>query len=128
MSTYPQELSTAEWELMHVVWNAGKPVTVRQVVDTAYPNGEKAYTTVQTLMNILVDKGLLTRVKKVRINQYAPTARREEIIHGSLSTIARRMFDGSFGAMASFLVGSMHLKPEELARLRTILDRKEDPE
>jgi BlaI family penicillinase repressor len=98
------------------------------MVDTAYPNGEKAYTTVQTLMNILVDKGLLTRVKKVRINQYAPTARREEIIHGSLSTIARRMFDGSFGAMASFLVGSMHLKPEELARLRTILDRKEDPE
>ena len=126
MPAYPQDLSTAEWELMHVVWNTARPVTVRQVVDTAYPKGEKAYTTVQTLMNILVDKGFLTRTKQGRINLYIPTVRREEIIRGSLSTVARRMFDGSFGAMASFLVGSMHLKPEELAELRSLLDRKED--
>jgi len=125
MTKKPVELSAAEWEIMHTIWQAGDPVTVRYVVDQTYPNGEKAYTTVQTLMNILVKKGILSRSKEGRQIVYNSTVAQHEALHGSLQGAARRMFQGSFGAMASFLVGRANLSPEEIARLRRILDEKE---
>lgn len=125
MATKKQELSAAEWELMAVIWEAGGAVTVREVLDTAYPNDEKAYTTVQTLMNILVEKGVLKRVKKGPINQYTPVIRREKILDNSMSTVADRMFSGSFGAMASFLVSSRKLSDDDIAALRKMLDERE---
>ena len=124
MKLPPKEISAAEWELIHAVWQAEEPVTVRQVLDQTYPNGEKAYTTVMTLMNILVDKGFLARSKQGRVNYYAPAIRREEVLRGSLANIAQRMFQGSWGAMASFLVHSMPLTPEELEDLKRTLDKQ----
>ena len=56
-----KRLSEAEWEVMDGVWHLDRQVTVRDVVDYLYPNGEKAYTTVQTIMNILFEKGVLNR-------------------------------------------------------------------
>ena len=124
MTRPPIELSPAEWEIMHTIWNADKPVTVRDVVDRAYPNDEKAYTTVQTLMNILVDKGFLSRRKQGRLNYYTAAIHREEVLRSSLANIAQRMFQGSWGAMASFLVHSVPLTPEELAELKKTLDEQ----
>ena len=121
-----KELSVAEWELMHAIWQAGQPVTVRQVLDQTYPRGEKAYTTVQTLMNIMVDKGFLTRRKEGRVNVYSAITGQEDILRGSLAGIAQRMFQGSFGAMASFLVGSVKLTPEELAELKRLLAERSE--
>jgi predicted transcriptional regulator len=116
------ELSAAEWEIMRVIWESGKPVTVREVLDQAYPNSEKAYTTVQTLMNILVDKRFLKRKKIGMVNFYSAAVSRENVLQGSLTTLARRMFQGSFGAMASFLVSSGSLSPEEVQALKKLLD------
>ncbi len=124
MKLPPKEISAAEWEIIHAVWQAEEPVTVRQVLDQTYPNGEKAYTTVMTLMNILVDKGFLSRSKQGRVNYYAPAIRREEVLRGSLANIAQRMFQGSWGAMASFLVHSVPLTSEELEDLKKTLDKQ----
>ncbi len=124
--TIPIELSAAEWEIMHTVWETNEPITVRRVLEKAYPNGEKAYTTVQTLMNILVEKGVLSRSKDGRRIIYASLVAQHDALHGSLQGAARRMFQGSFGAMASFLVGRADLEPEEITILRRILDEKEE--
>ena len=123
-----RELSAAEWELMHTIWRAGQPVTVRQVLDQAYPQGEKAYTTVQTLMNIMVHKGFLTRRKEGRVNVYAAITGQEDVLRGSLAGIAQRMFQGSFGAMASFLINTGQLNEGEIEQLRSILEKKEGEE
>lgn len=127
MSRRKHELSAAEWELMQVIWDADASVTVRDVLETAYPNEEKAYTTVQTLMNILVDKGFLTRKKEGLVNRYTPAVRREKVLDASVTGVAERMFSGSFGAMASFLV-SRKLSDDDIAALRRILDEQEEKE
>lgn len=124
MKKRTDELSPAEWEIMHVIWRANEPVTVRLVVNEAYPKSGKAYTTVQTLMNILVDKGFLGRRKKNRVNTYRPLVKPETVLRSSLSRVAKRMFEGSFGTMASFLIESAELTPEELEELKRILDEK----
>ena len=128
MALKKQELSAAEWELMAVIWEAEGPVTVREVLDAAYPNDEKAYTTVQTLMNILVDKGVLRRRKVGPVNVYTAAVRRERVLDSSMSTVADRMFRGSFGAMASFLVSSRKLSDTDIASLRRMLDEQDQKE
>jgi predicted transcriptional regulator len=124
MAKRKSELSAAEWELMQAIWSSGKPVTVREVLDQAYPNAEKAYTTVQTLMNILVEKGFLKRKKVGMVNFYSASVSRDHVLRRSLTALARRMFHGSFGAMASFLVSATQLSPEEVQRLKKLLDEQ----
>jgi BlaI family transcriptional regulator, penicillinase repressor len=125
MMATTHELSAAEWELMAVIWEAGAPMTVREMMDSAYPNDEKAYTTVQTLMNILVEKGVLRREKVGPVNVYTAVVRREQVLDASMSTVADRMFRGNFGAMASFLV-NRKLGEEDIAALRRLLAEQED--
>lgn len=127
MARRKHELSTAEWELMQVIWDADASVTVRDVLETAYPNEEKAYTTVQTLMNILVEKGFLRRKKLSMVNRYTPAVRREKVLDASVTGVAERMFSGSFGAMASFLV-SRKLSDDDIAALRRTLDEQDAKE
>jgi BlaI family transcriptional regulator, penicillinase repressor len=124
MTKLKLDLSHAEWEIMEAVWEAGGPVTVRRVLDALYPKGEKAYTTVQTFMNILVEKGILRRKKDGSVNQYSAAVTRDSIQRRAVSTVARHMFSGSFGAMASYLVNSAPLTPEEIAELKELLNRK----
>ena len=127
MSRRKHELSAAESELMRVIWDADAPVTVRDVLEAAYPNEEKAYTTVQTLMNILVEKGFLKRKKDGMVNRYAQAVRREKVLDASVTGVAERMFSGSFGAMASFLV-SRKLSDDDITALRRILDEQDAKE
>ena len=121
MTKLKLELSAAEWEIMQVVWERNEPVTVRQVVDVAYPRGEKAYTTVQTLMNIMAEKGFLRKDKVGSINVYTETISKDKFFRKSISTLATHMFDGSVAAMASYLVNTNKFSPDEVADLRKLL-------
>ena len=118
------DLSAAELELMKTIWKLPQPVSVRKVLATAYPNDEKAYTTVQTLMNILVDKGFLSRFKVDNRNQYTELVNRDTVVGGSIMKMAQEMFGGSVGALASYLVDTDRLSEEELDELREILKVK----
>ena len=64
--------TAVEWELMEAIWELGGAPSVREVLEFQYPNGEKAYTTVQTIMNNLVKKGVLSAKKIGLVNFYAP--------------------------------------------------------
>jgi predicted transcriptional regulator len=125
MARKKHELSAAEWELMQVIWEKQSTVSVRDVLETAYPNDEKAYTTVQTLMNILVDKGFLRRKKEGMVNMYTAAVKREKVLDAGIAQAAERMFSGSIGAMASFLVNSRKLSDEDIAALRKMLDEQQ---
>ncbi len=128
MARKKHELSAAEWELMKVIWETDDAVTVRDVLERAYPNEEKAYTTVQTLMNILVEKGFLRRKKTGMVNMYTVAVRREKVLDAGVTQVAERMFSGSFGAMASFLVNNRKLSEDDMDALRRLLDEQEQKE
>jgi len=120
-----KKLAEAEWQIMDAIWQHGGPVTVRQVHSRLFPDGRKAYTTVQTIMNILAEKGFLTKEKIGMVNFYAPAFAREEAAALETQTLASRVFRGSFGAMANYLVGSGELSRSELLRLKNLIDAKQ---
>ena len=120
-----RRLAEVEWEVMDGVWQFGRQVTVRDVVNHLYPNGEKAYTTVQTIMNILAEKGVLEREKIGPVNVYRPLLSREYVAQTETRTLVSRMFEGSFGALATYLVDSGELSRKELDELRALIEKRE---
>ena len=119
------KLSPVEWEIMETVWKLKGSPSVRQVLQKAYPNGEKAYTTVQTMMNKIEEKGFLARKKIGLVNFYTPTRRRETMLKEETKGLVFKAFRGSFAALANYLINSDSLTPEDIAELKTIIKERE---
>ncbi|RMH62386.1 MAG: BlaI/MecI/CopY family transcriptional regulator [Calditrichaeota bacterium] len=122
----PKGLSRLEWEVMQHIWEMEKAVSVRQVLDKAYPAGEKAYTTVQTVMNNLRDKGYLKAEKIGLVNFYAPLFPREQMVQRETRHFVERVFNGSFSSLASYLIGSENLTAGEIEDLKKLLEERHD--
>lgn len=120
-----RQLAEVEWDIMEGVWQLARPVSVRDVHRRLYPNGEKAYTTVQTIMGILTDKGFLSKEKIGMVNFFTPVLTREEAAGNETRSIVGRVFQGSFGALANFLVDSDELSQKDLDRLKLLIEEKE---
>ncbi len=119
------QLTPVEWEIMEAVWSLGGAPSVREVLDRAYPDGTKAYTTVQTVLGTLVKKGLLRPRKVGLVNFYEPLREREDLVDAEMRSLARRVFGGSVPALASSLMELDDLDLDEITRLKKLLAKKE---
>ena len=117
-------LTPLEWEVMNVVWELGRRPSVREVIDRAYPNKEKAYTTIQTVMNNMEAKNFLKKKKIGLVNFYKPTVKREKLIEGATKTFVKKVFKGSFLELANYLVNSDSLSDKEFADLYKMIKNK----
>jgi len=118
-------LSPLEWEIMNVIWDLGGEPSVREVIEKKYPKGEKAYTTIQTVMNNLEQKGYLTKEMIGLVNFYKPTRKRDETLMRETGFIAEKVFRGSVMDMANFMLRSSSLTKEEINDLKKIIRKKE---
>jgi predicted transcriptional regulator len=118
------KLTAVEWEIMEAVWALGGSPSVREVLEHAYPRGEKAYTTVQTIMNTLERKGLLSRKKTGLVNFYTPERSRDQAVRREMVNMVKRVFGGSVPALASHLIDSGNLSLEEIRSIKRLLDEK----
>jgi len=64
--------------IMQMIWDHGRPVTVRELFDELSQDRVIAYTTVMSTMDNLHRKGWLTRAKEGKAYRYTATASREE--------------------------------------------------
>jgi BlaI family penicillinase repressor len=125
MMSKTEKLTPAEWEIMEAIWQLGGAPSVRDVLEKAFPDGEKAYTTVQTIMNILEKKGLLKRKKQGLVNFYKPTKTRDQIVKFEMSQLVSRIFKGSVPAFANYLINSEDLTLNEIEKIKNLLGEKE---
>jgi len=119
------KLTPAEWEIMQAVWDLDGPVSVRDVLEHLYPAGEKAYTTVQTVMNTLEKKKLLSRRKTGLVNFYTPVRSRDEATRTEMSSLVSRVFGGSVPALANTLVSLDDVDLDDLAEIKRLIARRE---
>lgn len=120
-----EKLTPVEWEIMETIWSLGGAPSIRDVLERAFPRGEKAYTTVQTVMNTLEKKGFLLRRKIGMVNFYSPVRSRNEMEREEMSSIVSRIFGGSKSALASTLLSLDDLDLDEIEQIRAILERRE---
>lgn len=113
-----------ELEIMKVLWSAG-PSTVEAVREKLPGDPALAYTTVQTMLNVLHRKGKVKRALKGRAYEYAPTVTRKNAIRAAMRDLIDRLFGGSTESLVMSLVENRHLTPEKLAELTRLIRQAE---
>ncbi len=118
-------LSEIEWRLMEILWEKGV-LSVKDVWKAIYPNGEKAYTTVQTYLDRMVDKKLLKKEKIGMVNFYHPIVEKKDLMKQATASLVSKVFNGSFGSLAAFLVDSYNLSKNDLDKIKQIIKNREE--
>jgi len=118
-----QNLTPLELEIMSVLWETG-PANV-QNVQAALKGRELAYTTVQTMLNVLHRKGKVKRELKDRAYVYRPVLSRKTAVTQALGDMLDRFFGGSADGLVMTLVETRHLTPEKLEKLQQMLKENE---
>jgi predicted transcriptional regulator len=118
-------LTDLELELMHVVWEL-EGGTVRQVYEVILERRQIAYTTVMTMMNILEEKGYLTRSKEGRAYVYAPVHPKTEVISSMVEDFVSRVFEGSARPLVAGLLKDKKLSKKDLDEIAEMIERADD--
>lgn len=115
-------LTPLELEIMQRLWALG-PSGVEAVRETV-KDGALAYTTVQTMLNVLHRKGKVTRKLEGRAFVYAPALKKTEAVAGAVRDLIDRMFGGSAENLVMGLIESKQLTPAKLRKLQEKLEKE----
>ncbi len=120
-----KELTERELEVMHVFWGQKIELTISDVRDQLSDDGrELAYTTVATLVKILVEKQFLAQTNEQRPFTFKSTRSFEDVSGNIVSDLVSRVFGGSREQLLVQLMGETKLTKREREFLETILKEK----
>jgi predicted transcriptional regulator len=123
MSRPLQPLSESDLSVLKCLWDQGES-TVRQVLDRLRDQGvDWAYTTVQTLLYRLQDKGYVQSRKDGWTLVFSAAVTRDEHLSRQLDALAERICDGSATPLMLHLVENRSFTATELRHFRQLLDR-----
>ena len=114
-----------ELEILSVLWERG-PSTVREVFRVLNQGRETGYTTVLKLMQIMTDKGLVTRDTSVRPQVYKVARTQRQMQRQLLGDLLDRAFAGSPGSLVMQALSTRKASPDELQQIRELLDQLEN--
>ncbi|WP_080059535.1 BlaI/MecI/CopY family transcriptional regulator [Spirosoma aerolatum] len=111
----------AELEILHVLWANG-PSTVRQVHDNLSQHREIGYTTALKLMQIMYEKGLLSREEDGRSHTYAAVVTEEDTQRNLVDRFVETAFRGSASKLVMQVLGQHKASREELDEIKALLN------
>jgi BlaI family transcriptional regulator, penicillinase repressor len=116
------ELTKAEAQVMHYIWKLEKSF-LKDIVD-AFPEPRPAYTTISTVIRVLVKKGFVDFNTYGKVHEYYPKITRKLYFRKHLKSIINNHFDGSVVSFASFFTGDDVMDLGELEEIRQLIDQK----
>jgi BlaI family transcriptional regulator, penicillinase repressor len=114
----------AELAILRVLWERG-PSSVRQVHQALAETRQTGYTTVLKFMQIMVEKGLLTRDESTFAHIYEAAIPQEQTERTLVADLLDRAFAGSTSRLVLQALAAKKAGPEELAEIRKILRKYE---
>jgi predicted transcriptional regulator len=112
----PHSLTPLELQIMQVLWHKG-PSNVQHVQKNLPEGIELAYTTVQTMLNVLQRKRRVRRTLKGRAFSYRAVVSEEKVLGHAVRDLVERMFGGSSEELVMSLIKSREIDPERIADL-----------
>jgi BlaI family transcriptional regulator, penicillinase repressor len=116
-------LTGQELEIMKLIWPRGR-ATVRDVYETLRSHRPIAYTTVQTMMNILEAKGHLRKEPGEKAQLYVPVRPQQAVVKSMVREFVDRVFDGSARPLLVHLIKEKGLTDRERRALQKLLDKE----
>jgi BlaI family penicillinase repressor len=117
----PPGPTNAELEILGLLWLQG-PQTVKQVHEHIRETRDVGYTTVLKLMQLMAEKGLLTRDESERSHVYHAAVAEKKVKRKLISELLDRAFDGSAASLVQQLLSAKRTSDAELDEIRAILD------
>ena len=119
------KLTPSELEILEIIWESGS-ATVREVNEKLEEKGRNVgYTTTLKMMQIMADKGLLTRALNGRTHVYTAIIQ----AGAARNALIDRMVNAAFGGSATKLVlqalGNQKTTPDELREIKDLIDKLE---
>lgn len=122
----PRRPTDGELEILRVLWQHG-PSTVREVHEILAADKRTTYNTTLKLMQIMNEKGTVTRDESRRPQVYRASLPEERMQQRLVSDLLHRAFGGSARKLVAALTAT-DISEEELAEIRQLLDELEEEE
>ena len=111
-----------ELAILKILWDR-EEATVREVYEILREELDIVQNTVQAFLRTMTEKSLVTHRSVGRSFVYRPLVKQEQTSQRMLARLMQRVFDGSLDQLVESAVSLKDPSPEELARLRALLDR-----
>ena len=112
-----------ELAILHVLWQRG-PSTVREVHESLRRADPVGYTTILKLLQIMTEKGLVTRDVSARSHVYAAATSETTTQGDMVSDLVERVFGGSRVGLVLHALSTTPTTAPELEQIRKLLDQK----
>src|SRR5579875_2912938 len=117
----------SELEILQVLW-ANQPSTVREVHEELSRTKEVGYTTTLKLMQIMHDKGLVTRDSSAKTHVYKAAITQKQAQKTALDKIISTVFKGSTADLVIQALGNHKASKDEIEAIKQYLDNFNQPE
>jgi len=117
------ELTEAEWAIIQAVWEL-EPCAAPSVQEALESRRMWAYSTVKTMMDRMVKKGLLTTERIRNLILYRAAISRVQAQRGEIMRTVKRAFDGAMTPMMQFLIEGDELSEDELRELESLIKKR----
>lgn len=114
------ELTESEWSIIKAVWDL-EPCTAPAIQEQLQKATGWTYSTVRTLMDRMVAKGVLKAKKEGKLTIYQSAVTRIQAQHGELFYALKHAFNGALTPMVQCLLESNDVSSEELAKLEELI-------
>jgi predicted transcriptional regulator len=112
----------SELEILHVLWENG-PSTVRQVHEKLSESRDIGYTTALKLMQIMHEKGLLSRDAETKSHTYSAAVSEEDTQRTLVDRFVETAFRGSASKLVMQVLGQHKASREELDEIKNLLNQ-----
>lgn len=117
----------SEFEILKVLWSAG-PATVRQVNDRLNEMREVGYTTTLKIMQIMSQKGLVTRDESTRTHVYSAAVKEGTVKNALIDRLMDTAFSGSASQLVMQALGRGNTSEKELQKIKELIRKMEGGE
>lgn len=121
MSQKPLKPTESELEILQVLWDKGQ-ATVREVHEELARTKDIGYTTALKLLQIMFEKGLVSRDDSAKTHIYVPAVTREKTQKQLVGKMINTLFSGSPGQLVMQALGNHNASKEELDEIQKLID------
>ncbi len=115
-----RELTKAEWTVIKAVWD-NEPCAAPTLQEKLFGQTKWTYSTVRTLMDRMVAKGLLTAEKVRNVTVYRSALSRQQAQRGEVLSTLRQAFNGALTPMVQCLIETRKVSAAELDELEALI-------
>lgn len=119
--TDPSPILDTEWDVLGVLWDRER-ATAREVADALHERRQWAYSTVKTMLDRMLDKGLVQARRVGNVWEYSPAMARGEARRGAWHRFVDTVLGGAASPVLELLASDTRLSKRQRAQLKKLID------